>query len=78
METYTLLREIADSWVLLAMFMFFLGVGVWAFLPSQARNREDASLIPFRNDNPKAKCSGTCASCKCADDALNFKEPRNV
>ncbi len=25
METYSLLREIADSWVLLAMFGFFAG-----------------------------------------------------
>ena len=50
MDTYSLLREIADSWVLLAMFLFFLAVAVWAFLPSQARAREEARQIPFRND----------------------------
>ena len=50
METYSLLREIADSWVLLAMFLFFVGVAVWAFLPSQNAAREDASMIPMRND----------------------------
>ena len=25
MDTYSLLREIADSWVLLALFIFFIG-----------------------------------------------------
>lgn len=55
METYTFMRELADSWVLLAMFGFFLGAAVWAILPSQRGAREDASLIPFRNENgPKA------------------------
>lgn len=59
METYSLLREIADSWVLLAMFVFFVGAGIWAFWPSQARNRHDASMIPFRNDTPSDQTGGT-------------------
>lgn len=50
MDTYSLLREIADSWVLLAMFAFFIGAGIWAFLPSQANAREEASKIPLRDD----------------------------
>lgn len=50
MDTYSLLREIADSWVLLAMFVFFLGIVIWAFLPSQRDARSDASQIPFRNE----------------------------
>lgn len=50
MELYSLLREFADSWMLLAMFGFLLGVYVWAFLPSQKAAQEDASQIPFRND----------------------------
>lgn len=49
MDTYSLLREIADSWVLLMMFGFFVGAGVWAFWPSLREDREDASMIPFRN-----------------------------
>lgn len=49
MDTYSLLREIADSWVLLAMFVFFVGAGVWAFWPGFRKDREDASMIPFRN-----------------------------
>ncbi|WP_299878516.1 cbb3-type cytochrome c oxidase subunit 3 [uncultured Sulfitobacter sp.] len=58
METYSLLREIADSWVLLAMFVFFLGTAVWAFLPSQRKAREDASMIPFRNEQGPAASAG--------------------
>lgn len=49
MDTYSLLREFADSWVLLAMFTFFIGVSVWAFLPSQRQARLEASLIPFKD-----------------------------
>ncbi len=33
MEIYTLLREFADSWVLLVLTLFFVGVFVWAFRP---------------------------------------------
>jgi len=59
METYTFMRELADSWVLLAMFGFFLGAAVWAFLPSQRSAREDASLIPFRNETAATNSSDT-------------------
>lgn len=50
MDTYSLLRQIADSWVLLALFIFFLGTVVWAFWPSLTPDRRDASQIPFRNE----------------------------
>ncbi len=50
MDTYSYLRELADSWVLLAMFIFFIGTGIWAFLPSQNAARKDAAGIPFRNE----------------------------
>ena len=30
---YHILREIADSWVLLALFAFFVGAVLWAFRP---------------------------------------------
>jgi cytochrome c oxidase cbb3-type subunit 4 len=71
METYSLLREFADSWVLLAMFAFFLGAAIWAFLPSQADARKDASMIPFRNET--AVCSGKCKNCACAEQAPELK-----
>ncbi len=49
MDTYSLLREIADSWGLLAMFIFFLGAALWAFWPSQSEARREASMIPFKD-----------------------------
>ena len=52
MDTYSLLREIADSWVLLALFAFFIGAAVFAFWPSMAADRRDAADIPFRHDRP--------------------------
>ena len=63
METYTFLRELADSWVLVAMFAFLIGTYIWAFLPSQKHARDDASQIPFRDENPAPSCKGTCADC---------------
>ena len=53
MDTYTLLRQIADSWVLLAMFVFFLGVIAWAFRPGSRKIHDDIAQIPLRNDSPR-------------------------
>ncbi|MDO6590052.1 cbb3-type cytochrome c oxidase subunit 3 [Loktanella sp. D2R18] len=50
MDTYSILREIADSWVLLAMTLFFLGVIVWAFRPGSKSVHADTANIPFRNE----------------------------
>lgn len=73
MDTYSLLRQIADSWVLLAMFCFFVGAGIWAFLPSQSKARSEASLIPLRDDVIIKTCAGTCADCKNAAKSLSLK-----
>ncbi|MEQ6250008.1 cbb3-type cytochrome c oxidase subunit 3 [Sulfitobacter sp. HNIBRBA3233] len=81
MDTYSLLREIADSWVLLAMVVFFIGTAIWAFLPSQRHARDDAAQIPFRNDTPDKDetCSGTCETCACSGFALkDLKGQRDV
>ncbi len=60
MDTYSLLREIADSWVLLAMFVFFLGTIIWAFRPGSRKVHDDTSQIPFRNeDRPGDAASNT-------------------
>jgi len=48
---YHIFREIADSWVLLMMFGFFMGAIVWAYRPRAKRQHEDASAIPFRHDD---------------------------
>lgn len=50
METYTILRQFADSWVLLALTLFFLGVVLWAFRPGSKATHAEAAGIPFRND----------------------------
>jgi len=77
MDTYSLLRQIADSWVLLAMFAFFIGAGIWAFLPSQNAARRDASMIPLRDDIPAKTCAGTCANCAC-DAPSKLEGQQNV
>lgn len=69
METYSLLREFADSWFLLAMFSFFIGVVIYAFWPSEKAAREDAAYIPFKTecDCPN---SGQCTAAKIREGAL--------
>ncbi|WP_417249663.1 cbb3-type cytochrome oxidase subunit 3 [Celeribacter sp.] len=51
---YHILREIADSWVLLAMFVFFIGVIVWALRPGSNRQHRDVANSIFRNDDQPA------------------------
>jgi len=68
METYTFLRQLADSWVLLAMFGFFAGVILWAFRPGSTAVYDEISAIPLRDDASAPKtCSGDCATCGCAN-----------
>lgn len=50
MDTYSFLRELADSWVLLAMVIFYLTACLWAFRPSAKAANEEAAGIPLRND----------------------------
>jgi len=72
MDTYTLLREFADSWFLIAMFGFFLGAGVWAYWPSQRSARDDAACIPFRDK--ETSCDKNCETCACSYDFLKEAE----
>ena len=50
MDTYSWMRQFADSWMLLAMTLFFLGVIVWAFRPGSSKTHSDTANIPFRNE----------------------------
>ena len=50
MQTYSLLREFADSWVLLALTLFFVAVFIWAFRPGSKLVHQDAANVVFRND----------------------------
>jgi len=54
MEIYTLLRSFADSWHLLFMFVFFLGMVVWIFRPSAKRTHVETANSIFRNDDAPA------------------------
>ena len=51
MTETNLLREIADNWMLVAMFTFFLGAVLWAFRPGSRAVHRETSSIPFRNDD---------------------------
>ena len=51
---YHILREIADSWVLLLMFGFFVVVILWAFRPGSSKTYRDTADIPFRHEDKPA------------------------
>ncbi|ARE39444.1 Cytochrome c oxidase subunit CcoQ [Rhodovulum sp. P5] len=54
MDTYSVMRHFADSWMLLFLTLFFVGVIVWAFRPGSAKAYEDSANIPFRHENEPA------------------------
>ena len=51
MDDYSILRQIADSWGLLAMFLFFIGVVLYTFRPGSGAKGLDAANIPLRNSD---------------------------
>lgn len=54
MDTYSLLREFADSWMLLALFIIFLAAVIWAFRPGSRDTHRDIAQIPFRHEDRPA------------------------
>jgi cytochrome c oxidase cbb3-type subunit IV len=54
MDTYSLLREFADSWALLLLTALFLGVFVWAWRPGSRALHDDAANSIFRHDKKPA------------------------
>ncbi|WGW03863.1 cbb3-type cytochrome oxidase subunit 3 [Tropicibacter oceani] len=54
MEQYSFLRQLADSWALLAMFAFFMGIVFWALRPGSKAIHQDTANIPFRHDDRPA------------------------
>lgn len=54
METYSLLREFADSWMMLLLLTIFVGMMVWVFRPGSRKIHQDTANIPFRNDDRPA------------------------
>ncbi len=55
METYSLLRTMADSWGALAMLAIFLGICVWAFRPGSRTVHDEAANSIFRNERAPAE-----------------------
>ena len=67
METYSFLRELADSWMLLFLFLFFVGVIFWVFRPGSTKIYDNPAGIPFRHEDkpaPKKISSDTRADAK--------------
>ena len=46
---YNTLRHLADSWGLLAMFAFFIGVAIFVFRPGSKKLYDEAARIPLKN-----------------------------
>ncbi|TNF19681.1 MAG: cbb3-type cytochrome c oxidase subunit 3 [Rhodobacteraceae bacterium] len=65
MEQYSFLRELADSWGLLVLFVFFIGMIVWVFRPGSRASHEDSASIPLRHeDRPPAPDEDAKAAAK--------------
>ncbi len=54
MEEYTILRQFADSWMLLLLFTFFIGIVIWVFRPGASKEYKDTANIPFRHADAPA------------------------
>ena len=55
METYSFLRGLADSWALLVLVLFFVGVILFVFRPGSRRKHKDAAESIFRNEKRPAQ-----------------------
>ena len=74
METYTLLRAFADSWMLLALTLFFVGVVLWVFRPAARDLQKEAATSIFRNEKKPAPPAGADG----AASGRSMKEVRDV
>jgi cytochrome c oxidase cbb3-type subunit 4 len=59
METYTALRSFADSWALLAMTLFLIGMVAFVFRPAGRQRHRDAATSIFRNDDDRPATTRT-------------------
>ncbi len=51
MDTYSITREFADSWMLLFLVLFFVGAIVWVFRPGASKDQRDSANIIFRHED---------------------------
>ena len=57
MDTYSVLREFADSWMLLFLTLVFTAVIVWAFRPGSRKVHDEIASSIFRNDDKPASAA---------------------
>jgi cytochrome c oxidase cbb3-type subunit 4 len=50
-STYEALRQLADSWALLAMAAIFVGLAAWPFRPGARNANETAATMIFESDD---------------------------
>ena len=50
MELYTFLRAMADSWAVLGLTLFFIGMVFWVFRPGAQQLQQDAANVIFRHE----------------------------
>jgi len=50
-DTYSFLRHLADSWVLLLLVLFFVGTWAFAWRPGSRPLHDDAGTVPFRHED---------------------------
>lgn len=55
MEQYESLRHFADSWGLLFLTVFFVGVVLYTLRPGSRPTHDDIADIPFRHDDRPAE-----------------------
>jgi len=48
---YTILRELADSWFMLIMFIMFIGIVFFAFRPGTKEAYDRLRNLPLRDDD---------------------------
>ncbi|TCO71974.1 cbb3-type cytochrome c oxidase subunit 3 [Rhodovulum euryhalinum] len=64
MDTYSVMREFADSWMLLFLTLFFVGVIVWVLRPGSTKAHRDSASIPFRHEDEPAGAEDDGATCR--------------
>ncbi|RRH93281.1 cbb3-type cytochrome c oxidase subunit 3 [Mesorhizobium tamadayense] len=47
---YNLMREFADSWVLVAMALFFVGAIAFALRPGSGKLADEAARVPLQDE----------------------------
>ena len=48
---YTILRELADSWFMLIMFVMFIGIIIFAFRPGTKASYDRLRNLPLQDDD---------------------------